>query len=224
MRLPKPTISIALLMAANLTPLIGVFWFGWDAALVILVYWTENLIAGCYNVLRMLTLRGQHIGKLFMIPFFCVHFGGFCAVHGAILMGLLLEENAWESGPMDSNWPGPLIFLHLLVSVIRGVWEARPPGAGLIVACLVFSHGISFVHNHFIKRENAVLSLGDLMSRPYKRIVILHIAVLAGAVPILMLGSPAPLLVILIVLKTGLDIVLHARAHRKTAAKAAGGG
>jgi hypothetical protein len=57
------------------------------------------------------------------------------------------------------------------------------------------------------------------MGRPYKRIVVLHVAVLIGAVPIMMAGSPAPLLVILIVMKIGLDAVLHVRSHRTALAE-----
>lgn len=223
MKLPKLTLSIAMLIAANLAPLAGVLWFGWDAAVVILVYWTENLITGFYNVLRMITLRADHpihhLSKLFAVPFFCVHFGGFCAVHGAILMALIMEDNAWESPSMSANWPGPFVFLGLLVSVVRGMWAARPEGTGWIVACLALSHGISFIHNHVIKREYATLSIGELMSRPYKRIVVLHVAILAGAVPIMMAGSPTPLLVVLIVIKIGLDVVLHARSHATATAK-----
>jgi hypothetical protein len=227
MGLPKLTLSIALLIAANLAPLVGVLWFGWDAGVVILVYWTENLVVGFYNILRMLTLKPEHtflqLGKLFSVPFFCVHFGGFCAIHGAILMALIMEENAWESPRPGMDLPGPLIFLGLLVSVVSAVWDARPPGTGWIVGCLVLSHGVSFVYNHFVKGEYTRLTLGDLMSRPYKRIALLHIAILAGAVPIMMLGSPTPLLVILVVMKIGLDSVLHAWTHRKAAAKTPAG-
>jgi hypothetical protein len=223
MKLPKMTLSIAMLMAANLAPLIGVFWFGWDAAIIILVYWTENLITGFYNVLRMITLNvshpAHHLGKLFAVPFFCIHFGGFCAGHGAILAALFMEENAWEPVSSNPDWPGPLIFVGLLVSVVSVLWDARPDGTEWIVACLMLSHGVSFVYNHFIKKECAKLSMAELMVRPYKRIVVLHVAILAGAVPIMMLGSPTPLLAILVILKIGIDIVLHARSHGRAAAK-----
>jgi hypothetical protein len=223
MKIPKITLSIAMLMIANLAPLVGVFWFGWDAKIIILVYWTENLITGFYNVLRMASLKVSHpllhLGKLFAIPFFCVHFGGFCAGHGAILAALFMEENAWEPVSTNPDWPGPLIFIGLLVSVVSVLWDARPDGAEWIVACLTMSHGVSFVYNHFIKKEYTKLSVGELMVRPYKRIVILHVAILAGAVPIMMAGSPTPLLAILVVLKIGIDIVLHVRSHGQAAAK-----
>jgi hypothetical protein len=210
-----------MLLAANLAPLAGVLWLGWDAAVVILIYWTENLITGFYNVLRMAFLRverpADHLGKLFAIPFFCVHFGGFCAVHGAILMALIVKENAWESPAMGASWPGPLIFLQLLYSVMAGMWRSRPEGAGWIFAFLILSHGVSFVHNYLIKGEYATLKMGELMARPYKRIVILHVAILAGAAPIMMAGSPVPLLALLVLLKICVDLWLHVRSHAAAA-------
>ena len=44
------------------------------------------------------------------------------------------------------------------------------------------------------------------MMRPYKRIVLMHVAIIAGGVPIMMLGSPVPLLCILVFLKIGMDV------------------
>ena len=40
------------------------------------------------------------------------------------------------------------------------------------------------------------------------------VALVVGGFPIMMLGSPAPLLVLLVLLKIGVDVTLHARSHR----------
>jgi hypothetical protein len=87
-KLRKPSLSIQALTVANLVPLFGVVFLDWDAAAIVLLYWLENLIIGLLNVLRMILVKvespSKRFQKLFMIPFFCVHFGGFCAVqaHG----------------------------------------------------------------------------------------------------------------------------------------------
>ncbi len=39
-------------------------------------------------------------------------------------------------------------------------------------------------------------------------------AIIAGGVPIMMLGSPVPLLCFLIILKIGMDIWLHSKSHK----------
>jgi len=218
---PKPALSVAFLVAANIAPLAGVLWFGWDAATIILVYWTENLVIGFYNILRIAFLRADclfgQVSKLLAMPFFTLHFGGFCAVHGLFLTMLLAGHNTPDLGSPGGEWPGPLVFLQLLVRVVSAMWKARPDGAGWIVASLAVSHGLSFVYNYIVRGEYARTTVGELMARPYKRIVLLHVALLAGGVPIMMAGSPAPLLVILVLLKIGGDVLLHVRSHRSRA-------
>ncbi len=79
-------VPIVALLAANTIPLFGVLFLGWDAFYIVLLYWTENLVIGFYNVLKMVFAAVPHpvahMGKLFIIPFFIVHYGGFTAVHG----------------------------------------------------------------------------------------------------------------------------------------------
>ena len=53
------------------------------------------------------------------------------------------------------------------------------------------------------------------MGSPYGHIVVMHIAILAGGFLTMAIGSPAPLLVVLVVLKTVLDVSLHNREHKK---------
>ena len=217
MQRQRPSFSILALIAANLAPLFGVLFFGWDAAAIVLLYWIENLIIGAYNILRMIVVRvksqSEQFKKLFIIPFFCVHFGGFCAVHGFFLLAFFkLGDDLNFFAPKDP-WLGPLVFVQLLVSVIAQLWESRPAGMEWPVLGLVVSHGISFVRNYLIGGEYLTLTIGKLMSRPYTRIVLLHVAIIAGGVPIMMLGSPVPLLCILVILKIGMDVWLHTKSH-----------
>jgi hypothetical protein len=218
MQRQRPSFSILALIAANLAPLFGVLFFGWNAAAIVLLYWIENLIIGAYNILRMILLkvksRSDQFRKLFIIPFFCVHFGGFCAVHGFFLLAFFKIGGDMDFLALQDPWPGPLVFLQLLVSVIARLWESRPAGMEWPVLCLVVSHGISFIRNYLIGGEYLTLTIGKLMSRPYTRIVLLHVAIIAGGVPIMMLGSPVPLLCILVILKIGMDVWLHTKSHR----------
>ena len=223
MKRQRPSFSILALIAANLAPLFGVLFFGWDAAAIVLLYWIENLIIGAYNVLMMIVLkvksRSAQFQKLFVIPFFCVHFGGFCAVHGFFLLTFFKLGGDLDAFAPKSPWLGPLVFVQLLVSVIAQLWESRPAGMEWPVLCLVVSHGISFIRNYLIGGEYLTLTIGKLMSRPYTRIVLMHVAIIAGGVPIMMLGSPVPLLCILVLLKIGMDIWLHAKSHKGIASQ-----
>lgn len=221
--LQRPSLSIAALTIANLVPLLGVFILNWDAAAIVLLYWIENLIIGSLNILRMVLVNvkspSRQFQKLFMVPFFCIHFGGFCAVHGFFLLTFFKLGTDTDFFSPKTTWAGPLIFIQLLVSVVMRLWENRPPGLEWPTLGLLISHGISFVRNYIIGKEYLSLNLGALMMRPYKRVALMHVAIIAGGVPIMMVGSPVPLLCILIVLKTGMDIWLHNRSHKAVGLK-----
>ncbi|MGD8667763.1 MAG: DUF6498-containing protein [Desulfobacterales bacterium] len=214
----RPSLSITALMVANLVPLIGVVFLGWDAAAIVLLYWLENLIIGFFNILRMLLVkvesRSRQFQKLFMVPFFCVHFGGFCAVHGVFLL-VFFKIGSPDDAMADSGaWLGPLIFLQLLYGVVMQLWHSRPPGLEWPAVGLFVSHGISFIKNFINGQQYLSLKMKDIMMRPYKRIILMHVAIIIGGVLIMKLGSPLALLCVLILLKIGLDIWLHVKSYR----------
>jgi hypothetical protein len=59
------------------------------------------------------------------------------------------------------------------------------------------------------------------MAAPYKRIVVMHVAIIAGGFGVLALGEPTILLLVLVGLKTAMDVVLHRRSHRGSSASQA---
>jgi hypothetical protein len=225
MKLPKFTLPVIALVAVNILPLIGVIWLDWDAMVIILLYWCENIVLGVYNILKMALLPVdhpiEHAGKAFGALFFSIHFGGFCAVHGVFLLVFLNMKNGdVASGVMDGvfpdgTWLGPLVFLQLLFGVVSSLWKCHPDGMGWLVLCLFISHGISFVQNYILKKEYKSMNMQKLMNQPYKRIVILHLAIIAGAAPIMALGSPVFLLMLLVAGKIWLDIWLHLKEHKE---------
>jgi hypothetical protein len=221
--LQKPSFAIQVLVVANLVPLFGVFFLGWDAAAIVLLYWIENLIIGFSNILRMILVKvespGKQFQKLLMIPFFCVHFGGFCAVHGFFLLTFFKIGSDLDAFGPGEPWMGPFVFLQLLYSVVMQLWKSRPPGLEWPVLGLAVSHGLSFVKNFLFGQEYLSLKLNEIMMRPYKRIVLMHVAIIAGGVFIMMLGSPVALLCVLIFLKIGMDIWLHVKSHRQGSMK-----
>ena len=202
-------VSPICLVIANVVPLIGVVLWQWDVASVVIFYWSENLILGALTLAKM--LHKSPLGGIFMGAFFTVHYGGFCAVHGFIAMGLfgLKAGDAMQS----LDWPFFFIFVELLIGVIREVISVSPPEWIWGFAALATSHTISLAINCFLRGEYKEQTLKTLMSAPYKRIVVLHLAILFGGWGVLALGSPMPVLVILVLLKTGLDLKLHVKEH-----------
>ncbi len=202
------TPSIIALVLANAFPIIGVLFLGWTVFPLMLLYWLENVIVGAFNVLKMMLAQPGDVvrwaGKLFLIPFFIVHFGGFTYVHGMMLFALFGPK------PID-----PFGFVHTLPTVIR----ANQLGWG--VASLIASHGVSFFWNYLRNGEYLRASLQQLMGQPYSRVIVLHLTVLFGGWIVMLLGSPLGALIILIALKTAADVSGHKSERRRFAPAAA---
>ena len=195
---PEERYSTAFLVSANLLPLVGVLWLGWDVASIVLLYWAENLIVGFYNALRMATASGPLVAKLALIPFFIFHYGMFCTVHGALLVGLFhLEPRVHVSG-----LSAPALFAAV----------ARMPGMAWPLLALFASHGVSFVEHHFVRGERA-MGAASFMGRPYGRMIVLHVAIILGGFGVAALGASNALLVVLVGLKLALDVFAHRRSH-----------
>jgi hypothetical protein len=212
-------IPLLALLSANAIPLIGVLFFKWDVFIIVLFYWAENLAVGFYNVLKIVFAKVahpiEHLAKLFMIPFFIVHYGGFTAVHGFFVLAIFSKD---EQGPpmiSGEQWPCVFVFVQMLFGIVRHILLTIPPAVRLAVLLLFISHGISFVYNYLIKGEYAHAKVKKLMGQPYSRIFVMHITIIVGGFGLMVLGSPVALLLVLVILKTVIDVKLHLREHKK---------
>jgi Family of unknown function (DUF6498) len=200
----KP-LSAWVLVLANLLPLAGVLLWGWDAFALVALFWMENVVIGAFFVLRMLSLDPRDpalwVAKLFVVPFFCVHYGMFTAIHGSFVFHLLGGKDYQTHGllPLDAAARAAADF-HL--------W--------LPLAVLVASHLFSFLWNYLYRGEFRRAELMRLMAQPYGRVVVLHVAIIFGGFAAAMLGSPLWALLVLLALKIGLDLKAHVKEHSKT--------
>jgi hypothetical protein len=216
-------IPLVALVAANLIPFWGVLFWGWETFHVVLLYWSENIVVGFYNILKMAFAKvnkpAEHLGKLFMIPFFTVHYGGFCAIHGFCVLMFFSRGNV---DFMDNiSWPCFFVFLQMLLNVIKQAYSVMPTAMRYAMGALFLSHGVSFVYNYLIKGEYAKVTPDKLMGSPYARVVVMHVAIIFGAFLTMAMGSPVGILIILVALKTSLDVIFHMRQHKKHQAKTA---
>mgnify|MGYP001814649964 CR=1 FL=1 len=214
----RSTVTLAALIIANLVPVFGVLQLDWDVGAIVVLYWCENLVIGCYTIIKLLMAAGP--GALFSVLFFIMHYGGFCGIHGVFVLALTGFAGD-EPGSMDMDimpmgtWPGPLVFPQILYEVTRRVVAVAPDTLLYAVAALFISHGISFALNYIGNREYDGLKTGRIMTSPYGRILVLHFAIIAGGFLVITLGSPIGLLLALVALKIGMDIMLHRRSHRQ---------
>lgn len=204
--------SVIALVLANLIPLVGVFAWGWEVFPLLLLFWFENVLIGVFNALKMLLVAPadplRWLGKLFLVPFFCFHYGMFTFVHGIFVMGLF--GGAFRQG---AKFPDPASFWEQACA-LKLEWA---------IVGLAVSHAVSFGWNYLAQGEYQRASVQELMQQPYGRVVVLHLTILLGAFLMAALKSPAVGLALLVILKIGLDVRAHLRERRKFAQPQAAG-
>lgn len=191
-------------LVAALLPLAGVVLFDWPVAAVIGIYWLDNLLIGLFHALKIGAAQGRMLdpkyetgirnhpqwsdaqkdelvrnAKAFqhhVLPwFFLVHYGLFCAGHGA--------------------------FIAFLFDGAFGDF-ASAPGLAMIALMLV-QHGLDL--RAFRGDAGLVaLPRALLMFQPYPRVIALHVALLVGMFPAL-LGYPMVAACVLAAVKWWID-------------------
>jgi hypothetical protein len=214
-RINLPLLALVL---ANLVPVFGVLFLQWNVGAIVVLYWTENLVVGLYTLLKMLLTGGR--SALGLMLFFCLHYGGFCAIHGMFVLELTQFAGEISGELPTASWPGPLVVIQKILYFGQQILDAAPQEFIWACIALLLSHGVSFLLLFVGQQEYRRTTVNALMSAPYKRIAVLHIAVIAGGFLVVELGAPLGLLVALVALKTGMDIMLHNRSHRAASATA----
>jgi hypothetical protein len=182
--------STWLLIAANLVPLCGVLFFGWEMSELFLLYWCESAIVGAYNVLKMLLIGGIKAWPLCV--FFTIHYGGFMAGHLVFLSIFFL------GGTHDGSLSG---LPSVLAGIVGRLWSA--------LLALVISHGFAFWDGFVRQGDYRRRSLNQQMGEPYGRIMVMQVTIILGGFLAQELGSPLAALVLLIALKIGADLRAH---------------
>ncbi|MGI9323598.1 MAG: DUF6498-containing protein [Pseudomonadales bacterium] len=198
-----------LLVVANLLPLLGVLFWDWDVASIVVFFWIENLVIGFYNLIKMLSYGSAK--ALFLSAFFTVHYGGFAAGHGLFISELfnLSETIGWQGQELAPATG----LMSTMTEVLAQIVAATPPLWLWGCAALMISHGGSLLLNFFLRGGRAHTNPDDLMTAPYKRLVILHVTIIVGGIAIEALGSPLVLLVLFIFLKIVADLRAHLLEH-----------
>ena len=195
--------AVTALVLANLVPLVGVLWLGWSIWTILTIYWLENGIVGFYNVLKMAAVSG--LDKVAMIPFFVMHYGVFWLVHGLFVLTLpTFVPFGGELGELDTAVPPD--------SALAG---PNVPSVVIAGIGLFISHGVSYLFNFMRGGERRRVTATQLMGAPYGRVVILHLTIIFGTFAVIMTGAQLGPLLILIALKTAVDLAFHLREHRE---------
>lgn len=192
----KLTSSAVFLILANAIPIFGIVFFGWDAVTILVLYWLESVIIGMLNVVKILSVRTSEdapelffFGNLFTAVFFTVHYGMFTMGHGVFL------KEMFGAG-----------------SLFSGIKEGGP----IMWTALSFlvSHIFSMLINFYGKKEYLGRLATEQMFTPYGRVIVMHLVVLVGGLLVQSFGAPILAVILLIVLKTGIDLIAHNKEHK----------
>ena len=197
--------SVLVLVLANTIPLWGVLLLGWEAFPILFLFWAEGVVIGAFHVLKMLAARptewGHWVMKVFLVPFFFVHYGMFAAGHVTFLIHMFGGD-----ATADLGFPPDPAVLFGIIDRDHLTWP---------LAAFVVSHGVSFFINYLGKGEFRRMVPVVMMMTPYARVMVMHLTLFAGGFLMMRAGDPAGGLVALVVLKTILDLGAHLRERRR---------
>ena len=166
------------IIVANLIPVYGVWFLGWSAVEVFIVYALETLIIGMLTFLKLgvaTLFRGKdtwqngdsssQVSGLFFMLFFLVHFGIFAAVQTTIF--------SQAAGITPPNSGMMYFFFHWYEYINNDIaWML----GGFVISYLARSF-IPFI----IKGEYKTISMMRLMFQPYGRVFIQQFTVILGS-------------------------------------------
>jgi hypothetical protein len=166
------------LIAANLLPVYGVWFEGWNATEAFIVYALETLIIGVLTLLKMAVItfvrktdiwynKGSTttVSGLFFMLFFILHFGLFAAVQTTIF--------SQSAKIVPANGGLFYFFFHWYTYINEDIAIML---AGFVISYLVRSF-IPFI----VKGEYKTISMTRVMFQPYGRIVLQQFTVIFGS-------------------------------------------
>jgi hypothetical protein len=204
------TAPIVALILANLLPVGGVLFFGWNVFQIVFLFWLENVMTGILTLLKMLVADPTSIrmwfNKIIKIPLFFFEYGMFTFVHGILVLALTLVDNRTVTGDnrtvTGDNW---------IPDALKTVMDPQLPW---VAGILLSSHAFSFIWNYIGKGEYRNASLENLMTGSFNRVVVLHLTVLFGGSLMVLYKAPVAFLLPLVAIKIILDIRGHIRERK----------
>lgn len=204
----KSPLSPLFLVLANIVPVLGVIFYGWDIADILFLYWYESAIIGFYNILKILAHKGKSeihpllymIPKLYAAVVFAIMFGGLMFIHVFLIYAIATVEIS--TGYIDIG-----AFEPTIIAMFAATWTG--------ILSLFISHGYSFIDNYFRGGERERSILKTLLTLPFSRIWLMQVTLICGAFLTLIFGRHLYLLLLFIALKTAADLSAHLKERGK---------
>jgi hypothetical protein len=200
-----------MIIAGNLVPLAGVLSFGWQLLAVMLAFWLDSVAIGVFTTARILLARldskaasGRSSGMTRVLAAwdFAFQYAFVCVVHGVLVIGLfgLVQEKLVRG-------TDPEVDVYLLALL-------RQPETLTAAVAVLLTRGIDFIAGYLQPRAFEQADIGKEQASPYRRAYLLHVVLVLGGAISLALHSPVAALVMLVLLKTGGDLIGENKRYR----------
>ncbi len=197
------------LIAANLLPVIGVWFFGWNPKEVFIVYCLETIIIGLFNLVKMGIATGYRktdiwyngttqtrvSGLVFML-FFLVHYGMFVAIQMGLFFGVSGIGDQYNIGFFS-------FFLKWPQLIGENAW--------IMIAAFVISYGYKTISQFLMTEQYKVVPLSLLMFQPYARIFVQQVTVILGSM-FLAFGAGKIFILVFALVKISFEVYVNYEA------------
>ncbi len=201
----KLTASEYLLVIVNLIPLYCVWFEGWNASQVFLVYCLETVIIGIINVLKMACVTifvrkkdtwqnggsSTQLSGWFFIFFFIVHYGFFVFVQTQIFFSV--------SGLVPG---GSFLTSYSKIPGLLG------DNGKLMLLIFVAYYTLQNVFDFFLSGKYKTISMGRLMFEPYMRIFVQQFVVILGSL-FLSFGAGKVFILVFVIAKIFFELFVN---------------
>jgi hypothetical protein len=202
------------LIAANLLPVLGAWFIGWDAVEIFTVYCLETIIIGFYTLVKMGVATGYkkkddwynqgtktRVSGLFFMFFFLMHYGIFVAGQ----MGIFFSV----SGIGD--------YYHINFFNFFFKWPEILSNDSLIMLTAFFiAYGFATIKDFILTRQYKTIPLMILMFQPYLRIFIQQVTVILGSM-FLLFGAGKIFITVFALVKIFFELYINYDALLKKA-------
>ncbi len=201
----KLSVSDLLLIVVNLIPLYGVWFEGWNASEVFLVYCLETVIIGVVNVLKMACVTifvkktdtwenggsSTMVSGWFFIFFFIVHYGFFVFVQTQIFFSV--------SGMIPDR---AMLGSYAQIPALLG------DNGKLLLLIFIAYYTVQTFFDFFATGKYKIISMGRLMFEPYMRIFVQQFVVILGSI-FLSFGAGKVFILIFVIAKIFFELFIN---------------
>jgi hypothetical protein len=194
------------ILFANLVPVYGALFEGWNAKEIFLVYCLETILVGFFTLLKMGIVTAirktdtwyngasrTRLHGLFFMIFFLMHYGTFVAIQMGIFFSVskLVPDGNISLFSFFYKWP-----------------QLLTRDSFYMLAAYIISYGFSMVYNFILSGQYRSVSLMEVMFQPYIRIFIQQVTVILGSM-FLTFGAGKIFILIFAAIKIFFEVFLN---------------